>query len=266
MDHLIAQHDFEAVATSLLPLVPFMSGKSCEEGTGALVKLLSEGLEMQEAACKRADELKSLEPKTLLDLFTLESNAPVEKVLLKASASASSSKTTSRNKKTKAEPEEADQHQSQSRGPRKRTKKAEESEAEKQEKLKKQRNRKDEEDEELLTVAWNGVDHPSITRLFRCEGKDDTDFRVQVHAKGQNEMRGRRPETQFSLNAAQLREIDDLPKNVKSMVKERVSNGCNTVVQTEMAKRVACGIESNNVGQRYSSARRCRGFERSCCR
>jgi hypothetical protein len=45
-------------------------------------------------------------------------------------------------------------------------------------------------------------------------------FRVQVYAKGQNEMRGPWPETQSSLNAAQLHEIDNLPKDAKSMVKE----------------------------------------------
>jgi hypothetical protein len=217
MDHLLAQHDLEAVMTSLLPLIPFMSGKSCEDGTSALVRLLREGLEAQEAASKRADELKNLTPKTLLELFALESNGPVEKVLLKASASSSSNNTTSRIKKTKAEPREAEQ-QSQARGTRKRTKKAEERKAETQQgKLKKQKSK---QGKKLLTVVWNGMDYPRITRLFRCEGKDDADFRVQVHAKGQKEMRGHGPEKLFSLNAAQLREIDNLPKDVKSVVKD----------------------------------------------
>jgi hypothetical protein len=221
MDHLIAQRDLEAVATSLLPLVPFMSGKSCEEGTSALVKLLREGLEAQEAASKRADELKNLTPKTLMELFALESKAPAassKEALLNANSSASSNKMTSRNKKMKAELEVAEQ-QSQSRGTRKRPKKGEEKEAEMQEqgKLKKQKSK---QGKESPTIRWNGVDYPRITRLFKCEGKEDANFRVQVYAKGQNETRGLSPETIFSLNAAQLREIDNLHEDAKSMVKD----------------------------------------------
>jgi hypothetical protein len=109
----------KTVKTSLVPLIPFyMSGKSCREGTSALVKLLREGIEGQEAAFKRADELKNLKPTSLIDLFALESKGPVaspKEELPKASAD------------KKIRPEEAEH--SQSKGTRKRTKKADEREA-----------------------------------------------------------------------------------------------------------------------------------------
>ena len=77
MHHLLAQHDLEVVVSNLLPLIPFVSGKSCEEGTRVLVSLLGEALEAQEAASARADELKQLKPKGLMELFTPEKGKAV---------------------------------------------------------------------------------------------------------------------------------------------------------------------------------------------
>ncbi len=70
MDRLLAQHDLEAVMTSVIPLLPFLSRKSCEEGTTALVKLLGKGLEAQQAASERVGELKNLKSKDLMTRFT----------------------------------------------------------------------------------------------------------------------------------------------------------------------------------------------------
>jgi hypothetical protein len=60
MNRLLAQHDLEAMMTSLLPLV---SRKSCEAGTTVLAGLLGEALEAQDAASQRTDDLKHLQPK-----------------------------------------------------------------------------------------------------------------------------------------------------------------------------------------------------------
>jgi hypothetical protein len=159
MDHLLAQHDFEVVVTSLVPLIPFMSGKSCEEGTSALVKILREVLETQEAASKRAEELKNLEPKSLVELLTPESGkvkavaspkkvepAPVfsyvssGRINRSVVAPVSLNKSTSRNKKMKVKEEKDEERQSTAtRRTRKRTEKVEEAERQKEEKLKKQK-------------------------------------------------------------------------------------------------------------------------------
>jgi hypothetical protein len=72
MDHLLAQHDLEAVLSSLVSLVPYLTGTSCEEGTQVLVKLLGEALEAQDAALSRAGELKKLNLKDLMDMFSPE--------------------------------------------------------------------------------------------------------------------------------------------------------------------------------------------------
>ncbi len=58
--------------TSLTPLLPLVSRKGCEAGTTVLAGLLGEALEAQEAASKRTDDLKQLQPKGLMELFTPE--------------------------------------------------------------------------------------------------------------------------------------------------------------------------------------------------
>jgi hypothetical protein len=72
MKRLLAHHDLEAMMTSLTPLLPLVSRKSCEAGTTVLAGLLGEALEAQEASSKRSDDLKQLQPKGLMELFTPE--------------------------------------------------------------------------------------------------------------------------------------------------------------------------------------------------
>ncbi len=148
--HLLAQHDLAAVVMWLLPLVRFISGKSCEEGTSAVVKLLGEALEVQEAASKRAGELKNLKPKSLMALFAAESGkvkvhvVSAEKVQSQRAPIFSYVSTgridrsvdapeSPNNKKIKVKPveKEEEHRQSAARRTRKRTKRAEEADKQK---------------------------------------------------------------------------------------------------------------------------------------
>jgi hypothetical protein len=72
MNRLLAQRDLEVMMTNLLPLLPVVSRKSCEAGTNMLAGLLGEALEAQEAASKRTDDLKQMNHKGLMELFTPE--------------------------------------------------------------------------------------------------------------------------------------------------------------------------------------------------
>jgi hypothetical protein len=70
MEQVLAQKNLEAVLTAVVPLVPFVSGKSCDEGTKVLVSLLKEGLEGQEASSKRVMDLKKLKGKELMEFLS----------------------------------------------------------------------------------------------------------------------------------------------------------------------------------------------------
>ena len=70
MEKVAAQQDLEAAMTFLLPLVSFVTESSCHEATAALLNALREALEGQEAAARRAQELKAMNPLELVKRLT----------------------------------------------------------------------------------------------------------------------------------------------------------------------------------------------------
>ncbi len=211
MHHLLAQHDFEVVLKNLLPLVPYVSGGSCEEGTKVLVRLLGEALEAQEAASRRADELKKLKPRGLMDLFTPE-------------------KGRRKHHDAQVSPPQSAVAASKAELPEKRPRKVSEKVAGLDAKSKEQDTKAKEGVKRPKERAsqglqgrilqpngpWDGEMFPRIVKVNKCDVGEDG-VRVEVHAKKQG--RGQWQETVFTLDAAQLASIANLPDRIKETIK-----------------------------------------------
>ncbi len=206
MNHLLAQHDLEAVLTSLVSLVPFLSGKSCEEGTSVLVKLLGEALEAQEAALTRAGELKKLKPKDLMVMFAPENGKDHPKAIAPPPARVSvrkpqpSAKVEEAEKAVIARPQPVPQPPKTKVVARKRATLQDEEEEEEaaagaaaaqelREQAALERELKAAKRMEPRREAWNGMDYPRITKIVRCDNRGGA-FQVLLYAKrsGRGEM------------------------------------------------------------------------------
>ncbi len=191
MDQAFAQQDLEAVMANLLPLVSFVSTRSCEESSLVLLKLLGEALEGQEASSKRGAELKTLKVKDLLNRLT----PGREKVVAATVASGEGTPT-----KPKAPFGEEKKQQQKLQGAglshtKKRTRKMAEKAGDGM------YHEEDEDDEEdgrkrlsekkpkkkaaknglkVAVGAWDGEGLPRIAKMVKCEG-DGLDFRMDVY-------------------------------------------------------------------------------------
>jgi hypothetical protein len=253
MKRLLAQHDLEAMMTSLSPLLPLVSRKSCEAGTTVLAGLLSEALEAEEASSKRTGDLKQLQPKGLMELFTPE----------KGNAAAAKSRDKGQKEKPQHPPppppcprhEHDQQHEEgaaevaaaspkekkKAQAPQKRTRKATDKAANKEgledegddeeEEVKKPKKQsmngveKKKQSIKRAQEAWDGVEYPRIVRVTKCvekeeggeRGEEDGGFLcVEVFSKKAG--RGHWQEVGFSLDSTQLSSIDDLPQKTKAIV------------------------------------------------
>jgi hypothetical protein len=244
MKRLLAQHDLEAMMTSLSPLLPLVSRKSCEAGTTVLAGLLGEALEAQEAASKRTDDLKQLQPKGLMALFTPEKGQkekpqaqapppppPRQEQQQHEGGGAGAAVPLSAKEKEKAQ------------APQKRARKVSEKAAN-MESLE-DKDDKEEEDEggddkvkkpkkhgtkgvekkqgkknqgvKQADGPWNGEEYPRIVAVSGCVEQEDGGLRhVEVLAKKAG--RGHWQEVGFSLDSTQLSSIDDLPQKTKAIV------------------------------------------------
>jgi hypothetical protein len=213
MHHVLAQHDLEVVMTNLLPLLPFVSGKGCEEGTMVLVRLLGEALESQEAASKRADELKQLKPRGLMELFTPEKGAAAGIVAKSA-----------KSKGSKEQQERVPASPKKKETPKKRARKVSEraadvvlvSDDDENGEVKKPKKQGKKKGIKNGGGGWNAEEYPRITQVTKCDEGEDG-LRVEVHAKKQG--RGQWQKVLYSLDSAQLGTIDNLPGKTKSIVK-----------------------------------------------
>jgi hypothetical protein len=201
MHHLIAQHDFEVMVKNVLPLIPFVSGPSCEEGTKVLVRLLGEALESQDAALKRADELKKLKPKGLMELFKPEGGKPVahrEPLAISPRASAPAPVA--------------------SKSAQKRPRKEKVGEPEPKEGVKKPKEREPLSLQKIIqnNGVWDPELYPRIVQVTKCDGGEGG-MRIEVHVKKQG--RGQWQETIFTLNSAQLSAVGKFPQSVQATVK-----------------------------------------------
>ncbi len=245
MNHLLAQRDLEAMMTSLSPLLPFVSRKSCEAGTSVLAGLLGEALEAQEAASKRTYDLKQLQPKGLMELFTPEkANGPAVAVKGKAQEAKDKGQKEKQQQREEGGREEGGRGggrrgvpaspKEKAQAPQKRARKVtaraanvglEDGDEDKREEVKKPKkqngNCNKNGDKKKQSVKrgqglWNGEEYPRITQVIKCdEGADG--LRVEVHAKKQG--RGQWQKVLFSLDSNQLDSIDELPDKTKQLVK-----------------------------------------------
>jgi hypothetical protein len=252
MKRLLAQHDLEAMVTSLSPLLPLVSRKSCEAGTTVLAGLLAEALEAQEASSKRTDDLKQLQPKGLMELFTPEKGSAAAKNGVQDKGQKEQPRHQQQVHASPPPPPPRQQEQQHEGGgaavpvspkaqePQKRARKVSEKAA----------NRGDEEEEDedeaeggddkvkkpkkqgtngvekkkgkkqgvkQAEGPWNGEEHPRILKVVRCVEQEDCGLRhVEVYAKKPG--RGHWQEVLFSLDSAQLSSIDDLPQKTKAIV------------------------------------------------
>ncbi len=221
---------------SLSPLLPFLSRKSCEAGTNMLAGLLGEAIGAQETASKRTDDLKQLQPKGLMELFTPE----------KANGAATTVKASGEGQKEKPQPQ---RRQLEERGaaaaggvpvsprkkaetPKKRARKVSEKaaevvfvsdeEEEEDEVIKPRKQAKNLEKKKQSVKRgqgmWSGEEYPRIAAVIGCNDDGaDGGLRVEVHAKKSG--RGQWQKMLFSLDSAQLDSIDDLPEKTKHLVK-----------------------------------------------
>jgi hypothetical protein len=240
MNRLLAQRDLEAMMTSLAPMLPLVSRKSCEAGANVLAGLLGEALEAQEAASKRTDELKQMKPEGLMELFTPE----------KGNGAAKEKKQEGRNK-DKDKPQQQQEEgggaeaggaavspkKNQAQTPQKKrarkvSEKAakvgledyedEDDERDEVKKPKKHTNGNTNGEKKKESVkrgqgAWNGEEYPRVTAVLNCDGDGAEGLRVEVHAKKPG--RGQWQKVLFSLDSAQLGSIDNLPEKTKHLVK-----------------------------------------------
>jgi hypothetical protein len=241
MKRLLAQHDLEAMMTSLSPLLPLVSRKGCEAGTTVLAGLLGEALEAQEAASKRSDDLKQLQPKGLMELFTPE-KGNAGKGLVQDKGQQKQQQQKQQQQQQPPPPAPRQDHQvgegevlvspkKKAQAPQKRTRKVtdkaaaangedfeveEEDEAVK--KPKKQGNNGTEKKTSVkrAEMPWHGEEYSRIIKVTECDGEEDGLFRVAVLAKKPG--RGHWQELGFSLDSTQLASIDNLPQQTKAIV------------------------------------------------
>ncbi len=193
--------------TNLLPLVPFLSGKSCEEGTRVLVGFLGEALEAQEAATVRVDKLKQLKPKGLMELFKPEGGA--------VNGSGKSATPAVGNEQRQPPPPTTSPKKAQA--PQKRARKVSQKAAAVDVDEDEVKKPKKQSKSSLKNGggAWNGVEYPRITKVTKCDEGEDG-LRLEVHAKKQG--RGQWQEMRFLLDSTQLRGIDNFPHATKTIV------------------------------------------------
>jgi hypothetical protein len=252
MKRLLAQHDLEAMMTSLSPLLPLVSRKSCEAGTTVLAGLLCEALEAEEASSKRTGDLKQLQPKGLMELFTPE----------KGNGAAAKGQDKGQKEKPQHPPpppprprhEHEQQHgegaeavpvspkNKKAQAPQKRTRKATDKAAnkegledegdEEEEEVKKPKKQgmngaeKKKQSIKRAQEAWDGVEYPRIVKVAKCVEKEEGGGEggeegggflcVEVFAKKAG--RGHWQEVGFSLDSTQLSSIDELPQKTKVIV------------------------------------------------
>ncbi len=206
--------------TSLLPMLSFVSGKSCEEATKVLMGLVGEALNAQEVASKRTAELKQSMPKNLMELFTPEKVAAVVTANVDDLGSKGQrEKPKKQQQQEQGVPVNSKKEQARKKRARKLSEKATEvrsddEEVEVEEKPKKKSGNKKESIKRGEGV-WTGEEYPRIARVVKCEEGEDG-LRVDVHAKKQG--RGQWQKLLFSLDSTQLRSIDGLPEKTKSVV------------------------------------------------
>jgi hypothetical protein len=224
MRQLLAQRDLEVVMTSLSPLLPLVGRKGCEEGSKVLAGLLGEALEAQEAASKRTDDLKQLQPKGLMELFTPEKGrAAVVK------GNAQGAKNNGQRERLQEEEElQASPRKAQTPKKKKRSRKVSEkaaaldSDVEEDEEVKKPKKQGNNGVKKKMKKSvknggggWNGEEYPRIFQVVKCEDGADG-LRVEVLAKKQG--RGQWQKVLFSLDSNQLSSIDYLPEKAKNVV------------------------------------------------
>jgi len=201
---------------------------------------LGEALEAQEAASKRSDDLKQLQPEGLMELFTPEKGNG-------AAVKAHETKNKGQKEKQQQPPQQREAAAEAAAGvasmspkkkegtpkkkrSRKVTEKAakvgledyedEEEEEDAVKKPKKQTNGTNHSEKKKQSVkrgegVWNGEEYPRIVAVLKCD--DDDGVRVEVHAKKPG--RGQWQKVLFSLGSAQLDSIDELPEKTKQLVK-----------------------------------------------
>ncbi len=244
--------------TNLLPLVPFVSSRSCEEASLVLLKLLEEALDGQEASSKRGTELKIMKAKDLLR------KGGAERVGGKVVAvSVASGEGTPTNPKAPAgEGKEKTQGVSGALSPKKRARKVagkaaqgkhqeddeKDEEEDRREKFstKKPKKKAAKNGLKVASGAWNGEELPRIARVVKCQG-DGFDFRMGVYAKNIGSR------TLYSLAAADLARVDDLSQ----VNKDIVTKSCQKALirlWAEMAARIESGPRSDSMGKGHSSA------------
>ncbi len=232
-----ARQSLEALMTTLLPLVSFVSGKSCEEALPVLTVLLREALETQEASSKRAAELKSMKAKDLLSLLTPQRG--VREAFASAfvsEAGATPTKKSTREEKQPMQPMQPKQakqakhatHPRRESGEKEPKEKRErrpadkvihgaEGSGEEEESERKKPKKVRKNSPKVAGGAWNGEEFPRITKVVKCQG-DGLDFRMDVYAKKSG--RGHWVETSYSLDSLDLSKVDRISQANKEIVAE----------------------------------------------
>jgi hypothetical protein len=174
------------------------------------VSLLGEALEAQEAASKRADALKQLKPRALMELLTPDKGAAA---------------TAAAGMRVRASPEKASPPEKRARKPtEKAAAVAVDEEGAVKKPAKKQKKQKRDESSEGDDV-WSGVEFPRVTEVTECEQGADG-FRVEVHAKRAG--KGQRKSVRFALDAADLGSIDNLPGGTKDIFRSSFRNAARS--------------------------------------
>jgi hypothetical protein len=226
MHHLLAQHDFEVMVKNILPLIPFVSGPSCEEGTKVLVRLLGEALESQDAASKRADELMKLKPKGLMELFKPDEGRKLVYHEPQAISPRSSAPAPVAAKSTQ-----------------KRQRK-EKGEAEGKEGVKKHKEREPLSLQKIIqnNGVWDPEQYPRIVQVTKCEVGGEGGVRVEVHVKKQG--RGQWQETIFTLNATQLATVSRYPQSVQATIKNSFQKSLTDVYGQKWPEQLCAALSA----------------------